>query len=78
MNVKPYYGKIFTCEKCLHVYTNDVVVQQAPHLELWERNLHYKGAWLMQFPRKHIILEERLNTYGIKDVPSITATEYDN
>jgi len=32
----------------------------------------------MQFLRKYIIIEERLNTYGIKDVHSIMTTEYDN
>jgi hypothetical protein len=32
----------------------------------------------MQFLRKYIIIEERLHTYGIKDVHSIMTTDYDN
>jgi hypothetical protein len=32
----------------------------------------------MQFPRKYVIIEERLNTYAIKGVHSIMTTEYDN
>lgn len=32
----------------------------------------------MQFPRKYIIIEERLNTYGITDVHSLMTTEYGN
>jgi len=32
----------------------------------------------MQFPRKYIIIEERLNMYGIRDVHSILTRKYGN
>jgi hypothetical protein len=51
---------------------------ETPHLELWDRNLHYIGCLAHAISKKIHYYRGKTNMHGIKDVHSIMTTEYDN